>query len=74
MLRVMRFAALIGALDIFCRPIVADETDLADETAVLSSFQRSVAGTVGMCVARKFVSLLRKIFGQAILVISGQAA
>jgi hypothetical protein len=32
----------------------------------------STAGTVGKCVARKSVSLLREIFGQAILVISGQ--
>src|SRR5271167_253781 len=32
----------------------------------------ATAGTVGPCVARKCVSLLREIFGQAILVISGQ--
>ena len=32
----------------------------------------STAGTIGKCVARKCVSLLREIFGQAILVISGQ--
>jgi hypothetical protein len=32
----------------------------------------ATAGTVGKCVARKSVSLLREIFGQAILVISGQ--
>jgi hypothetical protein len=31
-----------------------------------------MAGTVGKCVARKSVSLLREIFGQAILVISGR--
>src|ERR1700688_35007 len=30
------------------------------------------AGAGGRCVARKSVSLLREIFGQAILVISGQ--
>src|SRR5271166_4841381 len=33
----------------------------------------TTAGTVGNCVARKPVSLLRDIFGQAILVISGQS-
>jgi hypothetical protein len=32
----------------------------------------SLAGAVGKCVARKSVSLLREIFGQAILVISGR--
>jgi len=33
---------------------------------------RRLGGTVSQCVARKSVSLLRYIFGQAILVISGQ--
>src|ERR1700682_5762880 len=32
----------------------------------------ATAGTRGQCIARKPVSLLREIFGQAILVISGQ--
>jgi hypothetical protein len=32
----------------------------------------SMAGRIETCVARKPASLLRKIFGQAILVISGQ--
>jgi hypothetical protein len=32
----------------------------------------ATAGTVGQCVAREPVSLLREIFGPAILVISGQ--
>jgi len=32
----------------------------------------ATAGTVVQCVARRSVSLLRYIFGQAILVISGQ--